>query len=103
MNQPSSPPVFRKCKDALATDVDSDNAERTELVILHMRTKRYYVLNGTGRAIWQFLDLEPTAEEIAERLCESYDLTLAQARGSVDRLLAELVKEELAESSIPDL
>ncbi|HJU88660.1 MAG TPA: PqqD family protein [Gemmatimonadaceae bacterium] len=65
-------------------------------VILNLRTKRYYSLNETGAAVWGMLEAgTTTAHSLVARLVELYDVTDAQARREVDRLLGELEAESL--------
>lgn len=65
-------------------------------VILNLRTKRYYSLNETGAAIWGMLEGGTvTAHAMVAHLVELYDVTDAQARREVDRLLGELESESL--------
>ena len=64
-------------------------------VVLHLRTKRYFSLNETGAAIWSLLESAASPEEIAERLTRTYAVEAAAASRSVERLVAELAREEL--------
>ena len=64
-------------------------------VVLHLRTKRYFSLNETGAAIWSLLESSASPEEIVERLARAYEVEAAAATRSVERLVAELAREEL--------
>jgi len=66
-----------------------------EAVLLNLTNKRYYSLNPTGTRIWQLLAEGCSPEEIATRLCEEYDTTLAQAQAAVEELLSHLTAEHL--------
>ena len=64
--------------------------------VLNLRTKRYYSLNETGAAVWGMLEGgSTTAHSLVAKLVELYEVTDAQARREVERLLAELQAESL--------
>lgn len=67
-------------------------------VLLHLATKFYYSLNATGVAVWKLLasGAARTPAALASALSERFaGVAPEEARGDVDRLLAELVREEL--------
>lgn len=65
-------------------------------VVLNLRTKRYYPLNETGAAVWGMLESgTATVHSLVAKLLELYDVTDAQARREVERLLSELEAESL--------
>ena len=70
-------------------------------VVLHLRTKRYFSLNETAAAIWSLLEASAAPEEIVERLARTYEVDAAAAARSLERLLAELAREELVTVESP--
>lgn len=64
-------------------------------VVLHLGTKRYYSLNGTGAAIWQMLEDAVPGADIVTRLVQTYAVGADEARASLAALLAELAAEQL--------
>ena len=64
-------------------------------VVLHMDTKLYFQLNGTGAAIWKGLERGLSESEIAAGLCERYEVSESVARDAVNRLMARLAEREL--------
>jgi coenzyme PQQ synthesis protein D (PqqD) len=64
-------------------------------VVLHMGTKRYFSLNETGAAIWRLLEEDVPLGEIPARVSEQYDVTIDDARVSVEELVAALESSSL--------
>ena len=65
-------------------------------VVLNLRTKRYYSLDETGAAVWGMLEGGvATVHSMVAKLLELYDVTDAEARREVERLLTELEAESL--------
>lgn len=64
-------------------------------VVLHLGTKRYYSLNGTGAAIWQMLEDGIAGADIVTRLVQTYAVGADEARDSLAALLTELAAERL--------
>ena len=68
----------------------------SEVVLLHLGTKRYYSLNQTGSLIWQLLGKGLSMGEIGRNLESAFDVTPEEARQSVLELVNELFTEDLA-------
>lgn len=66
-----------------------------EAVLLHAVSKRYYRLNETGAAVWSGLEQGLESSAIVDRLCETFDVPLADAAAEVERLLRDLAAHEL--------
>ena len=49
-------------------------------------------LNETGLMLWNLLNEETTAQDLAKALTEEYDVTLEQAQTDVDAFIAKLSK-----------
>ena len=55
-----------------------------------------YIMNETAAWLWQtFAEREFTTEEMAEALCQEYDVTPEQAKADVEALLREWGKFRL--------
>jgi hypothetical protein len=65
------------------------------MVLLHLDTKRYFTLNGTGVAIWRGLASGKNEEEIVAGLLEEYDASQERLAESARRLLDKLEKADL--------
>ncbi len=68
-----------------------------EAVLLNLDSGHYYILNDTGRRVWELLDGEHTVEEIVECIFEEYEVEREKASQDVFRLLEELEGELLIE------
>jgi hypothetical protein len=66
-----------------------------ETIIVHLATGCYLNLAGSGAEIWDAAAAGENAGEIATRLEAHYEAAPGTIRASVDRLLDELVSEEL--------
>jgi hypothetical protein len=64
-------------------------------VIVHIESGRYVGLNRTANAIWQALEEPLTAEQIAKRLCERFDVSDEDCLASVERTLNEFSDRQL--------
>ena len=76
--------------DAVDTALDGN-----ELVLLHLGSKNYYSLNGTGLRIWQGFKEGLSLREISRRLQEEFGIDPAKGDQSVLRLADELSREGL--------
>ena len=65
-----------------------------ELVLLNPRTQAMFTLNGTGKIIWQHLGMQ-TAEEIALKITETFEIDLETATADTNALLESLEKSGL--------
>ena len=71
--------------------------DEREGVLLHLETKRYFSLNGTGMRIWGLLEAEHPPAEIAATLAEEYTVDRGEARQYVQHFLDELREEALVD------
>jgi hypothetical protein len=62
-----------------------------------MGTKRYFSLNETGAAIWRLLEEDVPLDEIPVRVSERYEVTIDDARASVEELVSALESSRLLE------
>ena len=72
-----------------------------EVILLHLKSGKYYSLNAPGMVLWELLSQGVTAEETARHVTAFYTARSGQAaagppiRADVDRLLGEFVSEKL--------
>ena len=81
-------------KYTISPDVLASHLEG-EAVLLHLGTKEYYQLNGTGAHIWKSLEEGMPSDAIAASLVTAFEVTEPEAREAVRALLAELVEAKL--------
>jgi hypothetical protein len=65
-----------------------------ELVLVRPTSGEIRVLNSVGAFLWQTLDGELTAAELAKRVTQSYQVSQPQAEADVLAFLEELAREE---------
>jgi hypothetical protein len=80
---------FEPSADALATRVGD------EIVLVHTRTDKIYVLNRTGARVWELLDGALERGQLAERLADEFDATPDQLAREVDALIDALLEGHL--------
>ncbi|HNS96713.1 MAG TPA: PqqD family protein [Polyangiaceae bacterium] len=68
-------------------------------VLLHLDTKFYYTLNPTGVVVWKGLSEAVTLDEIVNRIVSAFETDETTARSDIQKLLTELVDEELVEAT----
>lgn len=61
-----------------------------ETVLLHLGRGEYFGLDAVGTSIWRHLVQGVAAGDIPVRLMQEWDVSEAQARADVERLLGEL-------------
>ena len=91
-NQTSTdmPPVrFRPSPDTVAQRLGD------EMVLIHMKTDRIFVLNRTGARLWELLCATHERAEIQQRLLQEFDVTDAELPAQIDDLLTALKNESL--------
>lgn len=65
------------------------------LVIMDVESGRYYSLNETAYAIWNFLEEPRSFREIISKLIAEYDVPADRCRQTVATLLADLEARNL--------
>ena len=68
-----------------------------EAIIINLATGVYYSLTGTGGEAWAMIEAGRTLSEIAACFSQRYAIPASQAHGDVERLVAQLVDEQLVE------
>ncbi|MCK6551452.1 PqqD family protein [Myxococcota bacterium] len=66
-------------------------------VLLHLKTKFYYVLNETGVFAWKALHAKTarSVDALASAVHEEFEVGLDEAKGDLEHLVSELVDEGL--------
>ena len=64
-------------------------------VLLNLRTKFYYSLNGVGYKIWQLLDSAQSSEELIQKAMAAYQAESGKIKESISKFLGELEQEQL--------
>jgi hypothetical protein len=69
-----------------------------EVVILNHKDGVYYGLEEVGMLVWEQLQAAPqTVAELADKVCEDYDIAPENCQADIQNLLNDLVKEKLVE------
>ena len=76
--------------DVVDTELDSD-----ELVLLHLGSKTYYSLNGSGMKVWHALKRGLSLGEISRSMQEEFEVDSKTADQGVLRIASELAEEKL--------
>ncbi len=75
-------------------DVISQRLEDT-MIILHLRTNRFFELNRTGARFWELLGSAMGLHEIKEKMMEEFEVDPVQLTGEMNDLLESMKKEDL--------
>jgi hypothetical protein len=68
-----------------------------ELVIVHLRTNRIFMLNRTAARFWELLDGDSDLRTIKEKMVEEFDVDERQLEVEFDDFLAALSREQLVD------
>ena len=71
-----------------------------EAILLNPKEGCSYNLNNVGTMIWKLLDGEHSIDDIAQAICELYEVDHEQALQDVRQLLNELCENNLVSDSI---
>jgi hypothetical protein len=71
----------------------------SEVVILDLRTSMYWTLNGSAAVLWLTLAEGATAEQLAERLVETYGIEAEVAARDVSAFLGSCHAQDLLEEA----
>ena len=80
-------------EDVIFTDLDG-----SEGVLVDLNSKKFYQLNESAILIWRGLEKRMSIDMIAEEMTMVYEVSLDQARSSVEGLLASLKAQKLVSS-----
>jgi Coenzyme PQQ synthesis protein D (PqqD) len=89
MAHDSEPRRFRPTPDTVAEPLGDD------LVLIHMKTDRMFLLARTGARVWDLLSTGYEIAEIQQRMSEEFDATEAQLATDIHDLIASLRAEQL--------
>ena len=67
-----------------------------EVVLLDLRSGRYFGLNPTGALVWELAKAQVPVEDMAARLVDEFDVSMDRARADVDAFVRILVERGLA-------
>jgi len=77
-----------------------------EAIIMNLSTGAYYSMDGAGAVVWELLEGGSSAEALSAGLAARYGLESGAVQADLERLVAELLREELIlgaeESAAPD-
>ena len=80
---------FQPSPDTVATHVGD------EIVLVHLKTDRIYVLNRTGARLWELLSADCDRTEIQQRMLDEFDVGPTELERQLDELLALLAGDSL--------
>jgi hypothetical protein len=80
---------FRASPDAVAQRLGD------EMVLIHLKTDRIFVLNRTGARLWELLSSGLDQASIQQQMLQEFDVTEAQLTNEVDPLVTSLKNEHL--------
>lgn len=72
---------------------------KNESVIFQSKTNKFCMLNGTATFIWNQLEQPRTASELADMVCQQYDVSLAEAARDVEQAVQQLLSLECLSSA----
>jgi hypothetical protein len=73
-----------------------------EAIIINLASGMYYSLDKTGATVWMLIGGGYSIEEIADVLSGRYSVAIDRVREDVDRLINEMVKQNLVLSAGSD-
>ena len=66
-----------------------------EAILINLSNGIYYSMDKVGGLIWEMVEERRSLEEMVARVVASYEVSEEQARADVERLMEELVQENL--------
>lgn len=75
-------------------DVISQRLDNT-MILLHLRTNRFYELSRTGARFWELLSSGLSQDEIRERMMEEFEVDSVELAREMKGLLDSMEKENL--------
>jgi Coenzyme PQQ synthesis protein D (PqqD) len=74
-----------------------------ELIIVPIRRgvgnlNSLYTLNLVGCVLWEYLNEGRTVPEMVQRVCDEFEVTVAQAQNDIQLFLDSLLEEQLIQS-----
>lgn len=87
------PALYRRTSNTLDADLGEN-----KLAIMGLAKNRYYTINPVGRAVWAFLAVPHTRDEIRDHILTTYHVAPDVCEKDVATFLQELLSEGLVES-----
>ncbi len=87
-DEPATAPA--PCEHVVFTDLGGDEA-----VLVDLDTKSYFRLNGTASLVWRGLARQLPVDQIALDMTARYDVSLEDARASVEAAVGEFLARRL--------
>jgi hypothetical protein len=73
-----------------------------EMVVLKNTADSAHILNKTAAAVWELCDGERSLDEIAERICDRFEVSFEEARADIEEIIGRLIQVGiLAQSAEP--
>jgi hypothetical protein len=66
-----------------------------EVILLHLRTNRFFDLNRTAARLWELLSEGHSRSRIEEQVLKEFDVPAVQLAREIDAFLSELLAEDL--------
>jgi hypothetical protein len=70
-----------------------------EMVLIHPKTDRIFLLNRTGARVWELLSDQLDLDGTQEKLCQEFGGEPDQIRRDVEQLVFSLTKEQFIDQS----
>jgi Coenzyme PQQ synthesis protein D (PqqD) len=88
---------FVRNRDVVSRQIDG------ELIIVPIRRgvgnlNSLYTLNVVGRVLWEYLGDGHTIPEMVQRVCDEFEVSVAQAQNDIQVFLNSLLEEQLVQS-----
>lgn len=95
--EPTATGVIRLNKRLRARLSDDVMSERfgDEVVLLNLKTNRFFSLNRTGARLWELLASGDPLGAIEAQLCQEFDVDPAELAADVQQMVASLLDEQL--------
>ncbi len=74
-----------------------------EAIMINLSNGIYYSMNNVGGLVWEMIEGRHSLEKIVEGVLSRYDGSAEQVRADVERVVAELVQENLVKVSDEEL
>jgi GGDEF domain-containing protein len=71
-----------------------------EMVVLKFNADFAHVLNTTAAAIWELCDGKHSLDEIANRICERFEVSFEQAREDIEQIIGRFIKVGIVNGSV---
>jgi len=86
--------VYVRRDDAVAAQAVPD-----DLLVLDLRSGRYYGVGAVGAAVWELLDGSRNLGEIAAEVCRRFEVDTERAESDLEAFLASLEQRGLVRRS----